>query len=55
MTGETGEPMVVPCNLFIEFLIEAEDTVGKSEFQKLDEFFCLDLADIGESGVGRNF
>ena len=29
--------------------------VGESEFQKLDEFFCRDLADIGETGAGRNF
>ena len=29
--------------------------VGDSEFQKLDEFFCRDLVDIVEIGVGRNF
>ena len=34
-------------------LIEA-DAVGDSEFQKLDEFFCRDLADIGEIAEGRN-
>ena len=39
--------------MFIEFLVEAEDAVGESEFQKLDEF-CGDLADIGETGAGRN-
>ena len=41
--------------MFIEFLIESEDAVGESEFQQLDEFFCRDLADIGEIGAGRNF
>ena len=41
--------------MFIEFLVEAEDSVGDSEFQKLDEFFCRDVADIGEIGAGRNF
>ena len=41
--------------MFIEFLVEAEDAVGNSEFQKLDEFFYRDLADIGEIGAGRNF
>ena len=25
--------------MFVEFLIEAKDAVGESEFQKLDEFF----------------
>ena len=52
MTGQTGEPMAAPCNLFIEFFIDA---VGDSAFQKLDEFFCRDLADVGETGAGRNF
>ena len=52
----TDEAMTAPCNCnFIEFLIEAEDAVGDSEFQKLDEFFCRDLVDIGEPGAGRNF
>ena len=37
----------------MEFLVEAEDAVGDSEFQKLDEFFYR--ADIGETGAGRNF
>ena len=41
--------------MFIEFLVEAEDAVGDIEFQKLDEFFCRDLADIDEIGAGRNF
>ena len=41
--------------MFIEFLVEAENAVGESEFQKLDEFFCRYLADIGEIGTGRNF
>ena len=41
--------------MLIEFLIEAEDAVGDSEFQKLDNFFLMDLADIGETGAGRNF
>ena len=41
--------------LFIEFLIEAEDTVSDSEFQKFDEFSCRDIADIGENGADRNF
>ena len=41
--------------MFMEFLTEAEDAVGDSEFQKLDEFFSRNLADIGESGAGRNF
>ena len=41
--------------IFIEFLVKAEDAVGDSEFQKLDEFFYRDLADIGEIGAGRNF
>ena len=27
--------------IVLEFLIEAEDAVGDSEFQKLDEFFCI--------------
>ena len=40
---------------FIEFIIEAEDAAGYSEFQKLDEFFCRDLADICENGTGRIF
>ena len=39
----------------MELLVEAEDAVGDSEFQKLDEFFCRDLADIGEISAGRNF
>ena len=39
----------------MEFLVEAKDAVGESELQKLDEFFCRDLADIGETGAGRNF
>ena len=38
----------------IEFLVQTEDAIGESEFQKLDEFFCRDLADIGEIGAGRN-
>ena len=41
--------------MFIEFLIEAEDVVGESEFQKLDALYCWDLTDIGEIGAGRNF
>ena len=41
--------------MFIEFLVEAEDAVAESEFQKLDEFICRDLADIGKIGAGRNF
>ena len=41
--------------IFIEFLVEAKDALGESEFQKIDEFFCRDLADIGEIGAGRNF
>ena len=41
--------------LFIEFLIQAEDAVGDSEFLKVDEFVCRDLADIGEIGASRNF
>ena len=40
--------------MFIEFLIEAEDAVDDSEFQKLNEFFCRDLTDIGGTGAGRN-
>ena len=39
----------------MEFPVEGEDAVGESEFQKLHEFFCRDLADIGETGAGRNF
>ena len=39
----------------MEFLIEAEDAVGDSEFWKLDELFCRDLADIGKIGAGGNF
>ena len=35
-------------------LIEVEDVVGDSEFQKFDKFFCRDLADIGETGADRN-
>ena len=27
----------------------------KEKFQKVDEFYCWDLADIGEIGAGRNF
>ena len=42
-------------SLFIEFHIEAEDAIGDSAFQKLDEFFYRDLADIDEIGAGRNF
>ena len=34
-------------------LIESEDAVGDSEIQRLDEFFCRDLADIGEIGAAR--
>ena len=41
--------------MFIEFLTEAEDAVGDSEFQQRNEFLCKDLADIGETGAGRNF
>ena len=41
--------------IFTEFLIEAEESVGDSKFHKLDEFFIKDLADIGETGPGRNF
>ena len=41
--------------MLLEFLVETEDTVGESEFQKIDEFFCRDLADIGEIGAGNNF
>ena len=51
----TDEPMAAPCYLFIEFLIETKDAAGDSEFQKLDEFFCRDLADISETGAGRNY
>ena len=32
--------------MFIEFLVEAEDAVGESEFQKLNGFFCRDLAEV---------
>ena len=39
--------------IFIKFLVEADDAVDDSEFQKLDEFICQDLADIGEIGAGR--
>ena len=39
----------------LEFFIEVEDAVGDSEFQKLDEFVCKDLPDIGETGAGRTF
>ena len=49
-----GKPIAAPL-IFIEFLIEAENAVDGSEFQKLDEFFFWDLADIGETGTGRNF
>ena len=41
--------------MFIEFLTEAAESVGDSEFQKIDEFFSKDLVDIGEIGTGRNF
>ena len=40
--------------MFIEFLIEAEDAVGDSKFQKCDEFFCRDCADIGDIGAVKN-
>ena len=40
--------------LFIEVFIEAEDAVGDSEFQKLDESFHRELADNGETVAGRN-
>ena len=35
-------------------IIEAEDAVGDSEFQKLDEVFSRDLTDVFETGGGRN-
>ena len=41
--------------MFIEFLVEVEDAVGDSEFQKLDELFYRDHAGIGEICAGRNF
>ena len=41
--------------MFIEFLIESDDAVRDSEFQKLYEFFYKDLADIDGIGAVRNF
>ena len=39
----------------MEFLIEAEDAVGSSEFQKLDEFSTGILQMLVKIGAGRNF
>ena len=54
--NDRGDRLTHGCDpqLFIEFLIEAE-AVEDREFQKLDEFHCRDLVDIGEIGAGRNF
>ena len=41
--------------MFIKIPIAAEDTVGDSELQKLDQFYYRDLVNIGEIGAGRNF
>ena len=35
--------------------VEAQNAVGDSDFQMLDDFFCRNLTDIGEIGAGRNF
>ena len=52
MRGETGEHMAV---IFYRKFDEVKDAVGDSEFQMLDEFFCMEPADSGKIGAGRNF
>ena len=48
--GDQVKPWLHPVIVY-RFFVEAEDAVGDSEFQKPDEFFCMDLADIGEIGA----
>ena len=44
-----------PVIVYRFFIIEAEDAIHDSEFQKLDIFFCTDLAEISEIHEGGNF
>ena len=44
-------PWLHPVIVYRIFFIEAEDVVGDSEFQKLNEFFSRDFADISETGM----
>ena len=41
---ETNIPTNIPYYKFIQFLIEAEDAVHDSGFQKFDGFICKDFA-----------
>ena len=55
MTEETGEPMATPCNCLQNFLLKQKMQLVIVISRSLMNFFCRDLADIGEICTGRNF